>query len=160
MVKLEVENLKALREALCVAQSAIGQAYGQRQSEYKKSKVKQIQKVIDQIDILRPLGSNGKHGGLHTEFCGCEDNPYLDLLNSWRQISEYPWYELSGRGAIRFSSALDNETITQNGGEILAQDLGLSEASYHIMVDKGEYIESFMAPVSYLLSITFPELTK
>ena len=73
MVTLEVENLKTLREALCVAQSGIAQAYGQRQSAYAMTYVKVIQKTINQIDVLRPLGPDGKHGNRHTDFCGCED---------------------------------------------------------------------------------------
>ena len=101
MTTIEIENLKALRESLCVAQSAIGQAYGQRQSEYTTSKIKTIQKVLDQIDILRPLGPDGKHGNRHTEYCGCEDNPYLIMLDEWRAVPGFDGYELSGRGELR-----------------------------------------------------------
>jgi hypothetical protein len=164
MVKLEVENLKRLRESLCVAQSGISQAYAvgeshSLQSEYAMSHIRTIQEVLDQIDILRPLGPDGKHGNRHTEFCGCEDNPYLDLLNEWRRIPEYPWYELSGRGYIRIASDLDDEMYNKIG-EIAVQDVGLGDVEYSIMVEQGPYIESFMAPVSYLIKITFPELKK
>lgn len=64
------DSLKATREALCLAQTALGtEGYGgwryQASSEL-------IQRVINEIDRQRPLGPDGKHGELHTETCGCE----------------------------------------------------------------------------------------
>lgn len=32
-----------------------------------------IERLIDLLDLHRPLGSSGKHGDLHTPTCGCED---------------------------------------------------------------------------------------
>ena len=60
-----------IRETLCVAQSAIarGVGIGARKQEH----IERLGHLIDLCDMLRPLGSNGKHGSLHTPFCGCED---------------------------------------------------------------------------------------
>lgn len=160
MVQLEVENLKALRESLCVAQMTIGQFYGERQRDYKQSHIQRIGKVIDEIDKLRPLGSDGKHGNRHTEFCGCEDNPYLELLNTWRKIPEFPWFELNGRGNIRFASDLDYRTREKLGDNIWCNEIIPGHQEYHLTAKSknGRYLESLMVPVSYLLKITFPDL--
>jgi hypothetical protein len=32
-----------------------------------------VNRLIQRIDTHRPLGSDGKHGRLHTPTCGCED---------------------------------------------------------------------------------------
>lgn len=32
-----------------------------------------VQHLIDVLHEHRPVGSNGKHGSLHTPTCGCED---------------------------------------------------------------------------------------
>lgn len=57
-------ELKGLREALCWAQTAAGPG---RQRE-----VARIDALIHAIDVHRPLGTDGKHGDLHTFTCGCE----------------------------------------------------------------------------------------
>ena len=65
---IEAKDLKMLRESLCIAQNAVyvlGLAYDMHQ--------KNLQQLIDEIDKNRPLGSDGKHGNLHTHTCGCED---------------------------------------------------------------------------------------
>lgn len=69
-MQIEVGNLKMAREHLCRIQLGLnGDIYGMAtESDYSW-----IQKTIDEIDKLRPLGSNGKHGKLHTPWCGCED---------------------------------------------------------------------------------------
>lgn len=73
-IEFEIESLKGLREDLCTAQSAITIAYGSRPiNDYVMGKINRIQAILDQIDVLRPLGSDGKHGNRHTEYCGCED---------------------------------------------------------------------------------------
>lgn len=55
---------KEIREALCRAQAGVYQ--GNRDA---------LGKLIAACDELRPLGSDGKHGDLHTPYCGCEDKP-------------------------------------------------------------------------------------
>lgn len=71
VVTLELvdEDLKMLRETMCTAQyimSTLRNGRGQKHSD-------RIQRIINEIDRQRPLGSDGKHGNLHTKTCGCED---------------------------------------------------------------------------------------
>lgn len=72
MVKIEVDNLKQLRESLCVAQSGIRHAKESNQTNYYQHHVQTIGDLINQIDELRPLGPDGKHGNRHTDHCGCD----------------------------------------------------------------------------------------
>ncbi|MBN9375398.1 MAG: hypothetical protein J0I40_08430 [Cellulomonas sp.] len=60
---------KMLRETLSAAQSAIAASpYTERRPEH----VARLGVLIDALDVLRPLGPNGKHGDLHTSSCGCQ----------------------------------------------------------------------------------------
>jgi hypothetical protein len=158
MTKLEVGDLKSLREALCVAQSAIGLTYSiNDQNPYVVSKLNKIQEVLDQIDILRPLGPDGKHGNRHTEHCGCEDNPYLDLLSEWRVIQAFPMYELSGGGNIRVATTLNSEEhgmLTPITARYGVDD----KLEYELLAHEDGYFRSYVTPVSFLLKVTFPEL--
>ncbi len=52
---------KILRETLCMAQSCLSEQHSIR-----------LQELIDQIDRHRPIGSDCKHGSLHTPTCGCD----------------------------------------------------------------------------------------
>lgn len=65
---------KNVREALCAAQSSLAESM--RRDGYRDPKVPgyiaEIQHIIDEIDYTRPLGSDGKHGNLHTLRCGCD----------------------------------------------------------------------------------------
>lgn len=65
-------GLKTLHEDLCRAQTAVGQFYT---DDRTWGTVKRLQSLIDQIEVYRPLGSNGKHGNLHTSYCGCDADP-------------------------------------------------------------------------------------
>lgn len=71
---IPVIGLKATREALCAAQSSLGE---RTRSGVDVNRVPhwvdRVQALIDQIDVHRPLGSAGTHGELHTPTCGCED---------------------------------------------------------------------------------------
>lgn len=62
---------KMLRETLCVAQSAIGNSTvgGSRRREH----IERLGHLIEQLDVHRPLGPDGKHGDRHTPTCGCKD---------------------------------------------------------------------------------------
>jgi hypothetical protein len=73
MATLEVpdEDLKMLRETLCEAQS--GLAYRPGNNSRFRAHVERIDALIKQIDVHRPLGSDGKHDYRHTPTCGCED---------------------------------------------------------------------------------------
>lgn len=61
---------KMLRETICVAQAAIGQQYPNdlRLREH----LNRLQRLADECDRKRPLGSDGKHGNRHTPECGCQ----------------------------------------------------------------------------------------
>ena len=62
IVLIKSDRLKTTREALCIAQTML-----------PKEESILLEHLIEQIDILRPLGSDGKHGDLHTAACGCKD---------------------------------------------------------------------------------------
>jgi hypothetical protein len=64
MPTLEVADgdLKMLRETFCVAQTGLSKAH-----------IARLQGLINQIDVYRPLGPDGKHDQRHTATCGCED---------------------------------------------------------------------------------------
>jgi hypothetical protein len=67
-------DLKMTREALCAAQSALAERARQGLDTGRvPAWSSRLQSLIDQIDIARPLGPDGKHGERHTPFCGCED---------------------------------------------------------------------------------------
>ncbi len=73
---IPVVGLKATREALCAAQSALfDRARAGTDVESVPHWVDRLQAIVDQIDVHRPLGSNGNHGDLHTTTCGCEVKP-------------------------------------------------------------------------------------
>lgn len=61
------DTLKMLRETFCAAQSALGESLD------NPKHIERLGRLIAEIDRQRPLGSDGKHGNLHTPFCGCED---------------------------------------------------------------------------------------
>ena len=70
-IRIEGPELKALREALCVAQGAISREYVGEQRDYGQRYAQRLAVLIERIDEARPLGSDGKHGDLHTDLCGC-----------------------------------------------------------------------------------------
>lgn len=149
-LELEAEDLKITRELLCAAQSELLNS-----DWYPKSYSDRIQTLITQIDTLRPLGSNGKHGDRHTEFCGCEDNPYRELLHEWRVIPSFPMYELAGIGNIRVagnSNPRDPEEITAR----YSGDNG--ELEYDLCALRDGYLRNYTVPVRNLINETFPEL--
>lgn len=61
-------SIKMLREHLCQDQARY---QGQWPSDIDSA----VDVLVNMIDRHRPLGSNGKHGDLHTSQCGCEDKP-------------------------------------------------------------------------------------
>lgn len=93
-IEFEIESLKGLREDLCTAQSAITQAYslghGGVKSDYIMGKINRIQTIIDQIDVMRPLGPDGKHKDRHTVLCGCD----VPFENVWHTQTYFPNYEM------------------------------------------------------------------
>lgn len=63
-----IDSPKMTRETLCVAQTLIGIYGGDRRREH----LSRLQRMIDEIDIVRPLGPDGTHGDRHTDRCGCD----------------------------------------------------------------------------------------
>lgn len=57
-------SIKMLREDLCRRQA--------QSAEWPNDVKVAVQELIDLVDRHRPLKSNGKHGELHTETCGCD----------------------------------------------------------------------------------------
>lgn len=70
---IPVADLKATREALCLAQSALIERKRQGWDiGTVPHHVLRLGLLIAEIDKHRPLGPDGKHGNLHTATCGCE----------------------------------------------------------------------------------------
>ncbi len=71
---IPVWDLKTTREALCAAQTNLGQRIDMGTDVDRVPHwMDRVQALIDQIDVHRPLDSAGRHGRLHTATCGCED---------------------------------------------------------------------------------------
>lgn len=60
-------SIKMLREDLCRRQV--------QAPEWPSDIASAVDVLINMIDRHRPLASDGKHGDLHTDTCGCEDRP-------------------------------------------------------------------------------------
>jgi hypothetical protein len=71
---IPVTALKATREALCAASSALAERARQGTDVHAVPPwIDRLQALCDQIDVHRPLGPDGKHGDRHTVTCGCEE---------------------------------------------------------------------------------------
>lgn len=70
-VRDERDDFKMLRETLAQAQSLVDRHYPGTEPEAQLHS-ERIGRLIAEIDRQRPLGTNGKHGDLHTPTCGCE----------------------------------------------------------------------------------------
>lgn len=70
MIDLRVpDSPKMLRETLCKVFNNTD-LFGRDWTEHDTAR---IQRLIHECDRHRPLGTDGKHGDLHTPTCGCED---------------------------------------------------------------------------------------
>lgn len=69
MPKIEIGDPKKTREILFSALCALIA----KKDKKIGPEIVRIERMIDQIDILRPLGPDGEHGDRHTKDCGCED---------------------------------------------------------------------------------------
>jgi hypothetical protein len=67
----ESDTPKMIRETLQMALGAL--ASGNTSSGAFDTEIARIVRMIKYIDMIRPVGSNGKHGNQHTPLCGCED---------------------------------------------------------------------------------------
>lgn len=75
---LDMGNPKTARERLCTLQSTfihdrVADTFYGGMDETDDQMVAWINLLINQIDVIRPLGRDGRHGNLHTEFCGCDN---------------------------------------------------------------------------------------
>jgi hypothetical protein len=61
------EDLKSIREALTISEQLI------LKSRQYKHLHRHLSQLIFQVDVNRPLKSDGKHGNSHTNTCGCLD---------------------------------------------------------------------------------------
>lgn len=68
-IEIEVDSVKMTREALCLAEHAMHHT----SANIAASQKRRIAGLIREMDKHRPLGTDGKHGDLHTPTCGCED---------------------------------------------------------------------------------------
>ncbi len=68
-LRVDTSDLKMLREDLCVIMTNAYNIPGRNPA----SLMRRLQNLCNEIDRHRPLGSDGKHGNLHTSTCGCED---------------------------------------------------------------------------------------
>jgi len=71
---------KQLRETLCVAQSQIGNS--ELNQDLRQRHMWVLQRLIDECDRHRPLGTDGKHRELHTPTCGCAYEDYGNLAGT------------------------------------------------------------------------------
>lgn len=66
-------SLKMIRETMCLAEHALYHAARTGGVNPRPGDLERIKSIIADIDRQRPLGSDGKHGDLHTPTCGCDD---------------------------------------------------------------------------------------
>lgn len=57
-------SIKLLREDLCRRQV--------QSDEWPQQIASAVEVLVAMIDKHRPLGTDGRHGDLHTDTCGCE----------------------------------------------------------------------------------------
>ena len=83
MPNINISDLKGTREALCAAQNGLNRSgMGTSLSVAQSAN---IQRIINQIDVHRPLDSDGKHR-IHTAQCGCTDSPIKICVECEREI--------------------------------------------------------------------------
>lgn len=64
-------SIKMIGEALCYAETALLNFYPVTDQRTRYAAI--IADLLADAHRQRPVGSNGKHGDLHTPTCGCED---------------------------------------------------------------------------------------
>lgn len=78
-------SLKMTREALCLAQTRLGgcRCGIEVAAEQDRRASEVLQRLINSVDLQRPLGPDGKHGERHTATCGCPDVPLKLRVARW-----------------------------------------------------------------------------
>lgn len=96
---------KSLQETLCVAYINVGWSE-HLPADVRKRHMDKLQSLINAIDILRPLGPDGKHGDRHTPYCGCED-VVLPSPENWSDVvKKTPHYHRSQGSLIPYQCSL------------------------------------------------------
>lgn len=93
------DHIKSVREALCVAQAAILN-FPDRPTNWGRYTIVLANLLID-IDRQRPIGSDGKHGNLHTDTCGCEDKDEFETEDRSISVAD---------AVLLFGKPIPNET--------------------------------------------------
>lgn len=91
------QDIKMLRETLCIAQWEVNHTLGNAAKKYQSEA---LQQLINECDRHRPLASNGTHGNLHTDTCGCAEKGPREL---WGSLT--PKLEELVHGVIRGTTA-------------------------------------------------------
>ncbi|WP_311053100.1 hypothetical protein [Rhodococcus qingshengii] len=88
-------TIKTVGEALSYAETALLNAYPHSGQRAHYAEV--IAELLRDVARQRPVGSNGKHGELHTPTCGCEDVPASSPVvpaptetGPWQRIEDVP----------------------------------------------------------------------
>lgn len=67
---------KTLRETMCVVESALSALERERPGFNAGGTIashrERVAQIIRECNRKRPTGSDGKHGNLHTDECGCD----------------------------------------------------------------------------------------
>jgi hypothetical protein len=78
---------KAMHEALCAAQSALGERARSGVDVQRVPRwVASLGVLAAEIERVRPTGPNGKHGDLHTPSCGCEGHNGPWSITLWPDL--------------------------------------------------------------------------
>lgn len=85
MLLIEPKDLKMVRQMLCSAQGDMTHdcwyPLTPEADAVTDSQVALIQKLIDRIDIMRPINSEGEHKW-HTPHCGCDSISHIRNLRN------------------------------------------------------------------------------
>lgn len=79
-------DLKMLREALCLAQSALQCVHDSR---HPRQAADRLGELIAEIDRHRPVGSDGRHGQLHTYKLRMRGQAVSARLAAWRRAWQH-----------------------------------------------------------------------
>ena len=90
------DDPKMLRETLCVAQGLVLRAPDDGR---KREHGDRLQRLINECDRHRSIGTDGKHGDRHTITCGCDDMPDryrpTQITPAIQRTSQTLWEELA-----------------------------------------------------------------
>jgi hypothetical protein len=97
LVQIDIGNPKTARELLCKLATEACSEHPQMNAAERMI----VQNWINQLDIHRPLGVDGKHGNLHTPTCGCDDaleTRFNETTQEWEALGDDGWQKLAPLG--------------------------------------------------------------